>query len=163
MSVNNLLSTLNLPGHSERKFALFYLLKGPAADATDAPQPWRFYCVTLWGRWRRWWGFFCFSILMEHRWNDIDRGNPNGAPVEWHWQGKPDVLGEKPVPVPLCPPQIPHGPTPGSNPSLRSERPVTNRLSHGTAQVRSLLRRQILCRACNRRNIMQVFSRQIHI
>ena len=22
-----------------------------------------------------------------------------------------EVLGEKPVPVPLCPPQIPHGPT----------------------------------------------------
>jgi hypothetical protein len=36
--------------------------------------------------------FFCFSILMEHRWNEIDRG-------------KTEVLGEKPVPVP----QIPHG------------------------------------------------------
>jgi hypothetical protein len=23
--------------------------------------------------------------------------------------GKTEVLGEKPVPVPLCPPQIPHG------------------------------------------------------
>jgi hypothetical protein len=33
---------------------------------------------------------------MEHRWNEIDRG-------------KPKYLGEKPVPVPLCPPQIPHG------------------------------------------------------
>jgi hypothetical protein len=31
--------------------------------------------------------------------------------VEWNWQGKTDVLGEKPVPVPLCPPQIPHGPS----------------------------------------------------
>jgi hypothetical protein len=31
--------------------------------------------------------------------------------VEWNWQGKPEVLGEKPVPVPLCPPQILHGPT----------------------------------------------------
>jgi hypothetical protein len=28
--------------------------------------------------------------------------------VEWNWQGKTEVLGEKPVPVPLCPPQIPH-------------------------------------------------------
>ena len=27
----------------------------------------------------------------------------NGAPVEWNWQGKTEVLGEKPVPVPLCP------------------------------------------------------------
>jgi hypothetical protein len=36
----------------------------------------------------------------------------NGAPVELNWQGKTEVLGgggEKPVPVPLCPPQIPHG------------------------------------------------------
>jgi hypothetical protein len=30
------------------------------------------YCATLW-RSRR---FFCFSILMEHRWNEIDRGKP---------------------------------------------------------------------------------------
>jgi hypothetical protein len=29
--------------------------------------------------------------------------------VEWNWQGKTEVLGEKPLPVPLCPPQIPHG------------------------------------------------------
>jgi hypothetical protein len=35
----------------------------------------------------------------------------NGVPVEWNWQGKAEVLREKPVPVPLCPPQIPHGPT----------------------------------------------------
>jgi hypothetical protein len=33
----------------------------------------------------------------------------NGAPVEWNWQGKTKELREKPVPVPLCPPQIPHG------------------------------------------------------
>jgi hypothetical protein len=32
----------------------------------------------------------------------------NGAPVEWYWQGKTEVLGEKPVPVPLYTPQIPH-------------------------------------------------------
>jgi hypothetical protein len=33
----------------------------------------------------------------------------NGVPVEWNWQGNTEVVGEKPVPVPLCPPQIPHG------------------------------------------------------
>jgi hypothetical protein len=33
------------------------------------------------------------------------------AKVEWYWQGKTEELGEKPVLVPLCPPQIPHGPT----------------------------------------------------
>jgi hypothetical protein len=31
------------------------------------------------------------------------------ARVEWYWQGKTEELGGKPVPVPLCPPQIPHG------------------------------------------------------
>jgi hypothetical protein len=35
--------------------------------------------------------FLLFFHLMEHRWNEIDRG-------------KPKELGEKPVPVPLCPP-----------------------------------------------------------
>jgi hypothetical protein len=33
----------------------------------------------------------------------------NGAPVERNWQGKTEVLGKTPVPVPLCPPQISHG------------------------------------------------------
>jgi hypothetical protein len=31
------------------------------------------------------------------------------ATVEWYWQEKTEELGEKPVPVPLCPPQTPHG------------------------------------------------------
>jgi hypothetical protein len=48
------------------------------------------YCLTLW--WR-----LVFSVFPR-----------NGAPVEWNWQGKPDTR-EKPVPMPLCPPQIPHG------------------------------------------------------
>jgi hypothetical protein len=34
-----------------------------------------------------------------------------GAMVGWYWQGKTEELGEKPAPVPLCPPQIPHGST----------------------------------------------------
>jgi hypothetical protein len=28
--------------------------------------------------------------------------------VEWYWQGRTEKLGERHVPVPLCPPQIPH-------------------------------------------------------
>jgi hypothetical protein len=32
-----------------------------------------------------------------------------GAAVEWYWQRKSGALGETPVSVPLCPPQIPHG------------------------------------------------------
>jgi hypothetical protein len=47
--------------------------------------------------------------------------------------GETEVFGEKPVPVPLCPSQIPHGLTRGSNPGLRGEWPATNSLSHGTA------------------------------
>jgi hypothetical protein len=31
------------------------------------------------------------------------------ATVEWYWQGKTEELEERPVPVALCPPQIPHG------------------------------------------------------
>jgi hypothetical protein len=49
--------------------------------------------------------------------------------------GENRQLGEKPVPVPLCPPQISHGLEVGSNPGLRGERPATNRLSHGTADT----------------------------
>ena len=50
------------------------------------------YCTTLWWRWS------VFFIFLS-----------NGAPVEWIYRGKPKYSGEKPVPVPLCPPQIPHG------------------------------------------------------
>jgi hypothetical protein len=42
--------------------------------------------------------FFLFFQVMGHRWNEIDRG-------------KPKYSGEKPVPVSLCPPQIPRGST----------------------------------------------------
>jgi hypothetical protein len=38
----------------------------------------------------------------------------------------------KPVPVPLCPPQIPHS-CPDANPGRRGGKPATNRLSYGTA------------------------------
>jgi hypothetical protein len=49
--------------------------------------------------------------------------------------GENRQLGEKPVPVPLCPPQNPHGLTRDRTPGLRSGRPATNRLSHGTANI----------------------------
>jgi hypothetical protein len=29
--------------------------------------------------------------------------NENGALVEWYWQEKTELLGEKSVPMPLCP------------------------------------------------------------
>ena len=33
--------------------------------------------------------------------------NEYGAMVEWYWQGETEVLGEKPVPMPLHLPEIP--------------------------------------------------------
>jgi hypothetical protein len=68
----------------------FFLVKGPAADAADAPQPWDLLCNPV----MKMISFFIFPC--------------SGAPVEWNWQGKTELLGGKPVPVPLCPPQIPH-------------------------------------------------------
>jgi hypothetical protein len=46
--------------------------------------------------------------------------------------GKTEKL-EKPVPVPLCPSQIPRG-DPGLNPDLRRERLASNHLSHGMVE-----------------------------
>jgi hypothetical protein len=68
------------------------------------------YCVTLW--WGEKWSVFLFLQVMEHQWNENDRGKPKNS-------------GEKAVPVLLCPPQIPHWLTPGSNPGLRGGRPAT--------------------------------------
>jgi hypothetical protein len=48
---------------------------------------------------------------MEHRWNEIDRGKPKNS-------------GEKPLPMPLCPPKNPTWTDPGSNPGLRGGRPA---------------------------------------
>jgi hypothetical protein len=53
--------------------------------------------------------------------------------------GENRQLGEKPVLVPICPPQISHGLDLGSNPGLRGERPATMRLSHGTVEVIRLM------------------------
>jgi hypothetical protein len=69
-------------------------MKGPAADATDALQPW---------------GLLCDPMMKMKMMIIFCPFPSNGALVEWNWQGKTDVLGEKPVPVPLCQPQIPHG------------------------------------------------------
>jgi hypothetical protein len=47
----------------------------------------------------------------------------------------PKYAGEKPVPEPLSPPQIPRGLNRESNPGLRGDRPATNRLSHGAPRT----------------------------
>jgi hypothetical protein len=62
------------------------MMKGPLADATDAPQPW---------------GLLC-NPMMKMKMMIIFFPSPgNGAPVEWYWQAKTEELREKHVPVPL--------------------------------------------------------------
>jgi hypothetical protein len=50
----------------------FLVLKGPAADATDAPQLW---------------GLLC-NHVMKMIIIIFCAFSSNGAPVEWNWQGK---------------------------------------------------------------------------
>jgi hypothetical protein len=45
------------------------------------------------------WPFVHPQMIMSEYW----------ATVEWYWQEKTEGLEEKPVPVPLCPSQIPYG------------------------------------------------------
>jgi hypothetical protein len=52
----------------------------------------------------------------------------------------------KSVSAPLCPPQIPHDQTPGSNPGRRGGKPATNRLSYGAASPRARVRLEELGR-----------------
>jgi hypothetical protein len=66
------------------------------------------YCATLWWRWLV---FFVFPC--------------NGAPVEWNWQGKTDVLGEKTCPSATLSTTNPTYTYLGPNPGLRGSRPAT--------------------------------------
>jgi hypothetical protein len=50
----------------------FFFVKGPAADATEAPQPWGL----LWKPVMKAINVFSFFRLMEHLCNGIDRGKP---------------------------------------------------------------------------------------
>jgi hypothetical protein len=73
---------------SKAKYEIFgFMVKAPAADVTDAPQPW---------------GFTRNPVMK------ISFSPCNGAAAEGNWQGKTEVLFKKPVPVPLFPQQIPH-------------------------------------------------------
>jgi hypothetical protein len=81
------------PAFAARNSCVFFV-KGPAAEATDAPHPWGLLCNPVKKMIKNF--LFSFFLVMGHRWNEIDRG-------------KPKYSGEKLVPVPLYPPQIPHG------------------------------------------------------
>jgi hypothetical protein len=54
--------------------AFYFLFKSPAADATDAAQPWGLLCNRVMKMISF---FFSFFHVMEHRWNEIDREKPN--------------------------------------------------------------------------------------
>jgi hypothetical protein len=118
-------STLHYPTHilPQPEIYCLFFVKGPAADATDAPQPWGL----LYNPVIKMVSFFFVFCVMEHRWNEIYRGKSS--------------YSEKAVPVPLCPTWT----DPGSKPGLRGERPATNRLSHGTADLLSYTQRLFQC------------------
>jgi hypothetical protein len=62
-----------------------------------------------------------FLQLMEHQWNEIDRGKP--------------TTRRKTCPSATLSTTNLTWTDPGSNPGLHGESPATNRLSHGTAHV----------------------------
>jgi hypothetical protein len=66
--------------------------------------------------------FFLFFQVMEHRWNETDRGKP-----KYSGKTRPSATLSSTNPT---------WTDPGSNPDLRGDRPATNRLSHGTALFR---------------------------
>jgi len=58
--------------------------------------------------------------------------NKHGAPLEWYRQEKTKVLGEKPVPVPICSPQIPHGHVRDLTRNFAKGRTASKRLRYDT-------------------------------
>jgi hypothetical protein len=74
------------------------------------------FCATLWWRWA-----ILYQVLqvMEHQWNEIDRGKR--------------TTRRKTCPSATLSTTNPKWTDPGSNPGIRGERPATNRLRHGTA------------------------------
>jgi hypothetical protein len=59
---------------NKMKLALFFLMKGPADDVTDAPQPKAFLCNPVMMKMSSF--FTKFLQLMEHQWTEIDREKP---------------------------------------------------------------------------------------
>jgi hypothetical protein len=106
------------------KYTYFVFIEGPRSRCYGRTAALNVYCVNLRGRQR------CFFFLLFHF---------NGATVEWNWQGKTVVFGKKIYPSATFSTTNPTWTEPGSNPCLRGERPATNSLSHGTAQVNTLL------------------------
>jgi hypothetical protein len=105
---------------------LSFAVKGPAAEARDAPQPWGLLCNPMMN--------ISFFIVFPC----------NGAPVEWNLQGKTEVLGGKTCPSATLSTKNPTRNEPGFNSSFRGVSPANNRLSHGTAKVVACFKSKLL-------------------
>jgi hypothetical protein len=93
------------------------VVKGPAAKATNAPQPGGLLCNPV-IKLKKNMIFFSLLQATEHRWNEA-------------YSTKPKYSGETSPSVTLSTTN-PIWTKPGSNPHLSGGRPVTNRLSYGT-------------------------------
>jgi hypothetical protein len=76
---------LRLSGMLCRVDWYFLKLKGHVADGTEATQPWRLIVQPYEEDDEV---IFCFSILMEHRWHEIDR-EKTGLVVSYRRSGQP--------------------------------------------------------------------------
>jgi hypothetical protein len=61
--------------HANTPVIFFLAVKGPAADATDAPQPCGLLCTPVM-KMTVMMIIFVLFLIMEHRWNETDRGKP---------------------------------------------------------------------------------------
>jgi hypothetical protein len=77
---------------------------GPIPEATDASQPEGLLCNPI----TKMMMTTTMMMMMMMMMMFLSVFHCNEASVELNWQGKTEVLGEKKVPVPLCPSQIPH-------------------------------------------------------
>jgi hypothetical protein len=57
-------------------FLAFFCGEGPRSRCYGRTAALKASCATLWWRWRERFCFFLFLQVMEHRWNEIDRGKP---------------------------------------------------------------------------------------
>jgi hypothetical protein len=110
--------------------ASFFCGEGPPSRSYGRTAALRLIVRPLWRK-ERWSVFYIFQV-MEHRWNAIDKGKPKHS-------------GKKCLSATLST----NNPT-WNDPGLRSQRPTTNRLSHGTAEA------SLIPRKWNRMNFGRV-------
>jgi hypothetical protein len=103
----------------------FWVEKGPAAEATRAPQPWGLLCKPYDEDEEKGDQFVSFFQVMEHRWNELVRR-------------KSKYLGKNLSQCHFVHHKS-HKDWPGIEPGPPLWNPATNRLSHGTTTIRFLV------------------------